>query len=168
MRRLPILMMLISCASVPERPADLPVLRPASPQVEALVRVAIGERYRAGDIPDQNLIQGKDTVFIFNEMETSAYLLSQASVPTSQATRFVLVGRTEARDLAYGSRLGLHLVQVDHIEIKEDRASLRIGVDVYPDPTSGGVRLCCCSARAQFGRKANTWEFVKWSDKICY
>ncbi len=101
MRRQGILIALVlvaaSCATAPERPSYLPPLRPASPEVESLVKTAIGERFRAGDIPDQGLLKGQGIVFVFNEMEEVGLLLGPGAVPDG---KFALINRTEARDRA--------------------------------------------------------------------
>src|SRR5256885_3369039 len=122
------------CATVAERPADLAPLRPAPAQVEALVRAVLSDRFVARDIPDQNLLDGQDPVCLFDEMERSAYHFGSASLSNVAGKHFVLVTRTQARDLAYG-RSGLWLLEVDDVEVNDSRAKLRIGVSAYPDVT---------------------------------
>jgi hypothetical protein len=161
--------LLVSCATTAsQQTASSPALRPAPPEVEALVRAAIADRYQASDIPDQALLQGKDAVHVFDEMKRSGYVLSAAAVPKIPSTNLVLVGRARARDLARGTGSGLHFIEVDDVRIEGDRASLKMGVGVYPDPAFEGAQLCCCSARAELARDGAAWQFRDWGERVCF
>jgi hypothetical protein len=131
------------------------------------VRVALSDRFRARDIPDQNMLGDHDPVYLFDEMERSAYRLSPAALPAVAGKHFALVARTEARDLAYGRR-GLWFLEVDAVELSGARAKLRIGVSAYPAATKdlvyGGG-----SADAEFNRGPDgNWEFASWGPTLWY
>jgi hypothetical protein len=154
-----------ACASPPVRPPDLPLLKSAPPAVEALVSAAVSDRFRAGDIPDQNLVTDGSPVYLFNELERSGYQLGPAALPKVPGLRFAQVNRTEARDLAYG-RGGLWMVEVDDVEIAGERAHLTIGVLAYPDVTKDAVH-CGGQAEAEFRRRGDgAWEFVSWGPTL--
>ena len=161
-----VLALLASCASAPPRSSDLRRLRPAPAAVNEFVRTAIADRYRAGDIPDQNLVQD-NTVYVFVEMGKSGYILDQSAVPRLPNARAVLVDRTRARDLAYGAK-SLSMIEVDDVRIDDNGAALRLGVAIYRDPTDNLIILCCCSAKAEFSRKGTGWQFLQWSGWICH
>lgn len=144
-------------------------MRPIPDQVAVFVRAAIADRHQAGDIPDQNLIEGQDPVLIFEEMEQSAYQLSDKALPAGGKTRFALVGRIAARDRAYGTRSGTTMIEVDRVEVGADTASLVLGIGMYPDVSQPNfIMMCCCSARANFRLRDGQWSFVGWGEKNCF
>jgi hypothetical protein len=155
----------MACASIAERPADLAPLKPAPQEVDAFVRVALSDRFAAGDIPDQNLVADHNPVYLFDEMERSAYQLSPAALPEVAGKKFALATRTQARDLAYG-RSSLCLLEVDGVELSGDRARLRIGVSTYPDVTKS-LMYGGGSAEAEFRRGSDgKWMFVTWGPTL--
>jgi hypothetical protein len=150
-----------ACATLAERPADLAPLKPAPQEVDAFVRAALSDRFAAGDIPDQNLVADHNPIYLFDEMERSAYQLSPAALPEVAGRRFALVTRTQARDIAYG-RGGICLLEVDGVELSGDRARLRIGVSAYPDVTKS-LMYGGGSAEAEFRRGTDgKWIFATW------
>ena len=159
---LPLLLLgALACARAAQRPADLAPLRPAPAEVETFVGAALADRFAAGDIPDQELVSEEDPVYVFEEMERSAYRLGAAALPRVEDTRFALLTRTQARDLAYGRR-GLALIEVDDVEITGDQAKLTMGVSTYPDVTRE-MHYGSGSGPAEFRRGADgEWSFVGW------
>jgi hypothetical protein len=161
-RFLPLLLLgALACARAAQRPADLAPLRPAPAEIETFVGAALADRFAAGDIPDQELVSEQDPVFVFDEMERSAYRLGAAALPQLDDTRFALLTRTQARDLAYGRR-GIALIEVDDVEIIGDQAKLTMGVSNYPDMTRD-LHYGSGSGPAEFRRDADgEWSFVGW------
>jgi hypothetical protein len=160
--------MSLACSHRQHRaPVVLP-MRPIPDQVAAFVRVAIADRHQAGDIPDQNLIDGQDPVLIFAEMEQSAYQLTDQALPAGGKTRFALIDRTAAHKRANGSG-GATMIEVDRVEVSADTASLVLAIGIFPDASQPGfMMMCCCSARANYRLRGGQWSFVGWGEKTCY
>jgi hypothetical protein len=138
-------------------------------EVASFVRAAIADRYKAGDIPDQNLIAKDDSVLVFDEMEESGYQVSNQALPSIDGIRFALVDRTAARDRAYGTHRGTYMLEVDRVEMGSDTERLKIGIGVYPDiAMPNAVWMCCCSAAASFRLLDGQWSFVAWDSEICH
>jgi hypothetical protein len=160
---------LSACAHEAQRPADLAPLRPIPADVAAFVRAAVADRFRAGDIPDQNLIAGQDPVLVFDEMETSAYRMGGAALPQVRGARFALIDRTAARDRAYGTGSGTFMIEADSVELRGTTASLKLGIGIYPDVSAANfVVMCCCTARANFRWLGGQWSFDGWGERTCF
>ena len=158
----------LGCARNVPRPTGLPRQRAAPEEVESLVRTAIASRFRAADIPGEDLLEGTDPVLVFEEMQQAGYTLSPAALPSETGPGFHMISRGEAQELAYGTFNGLALIAVDEPEIVNDRAALKMGVGSYPDVRAGWTPIWHCWATAEFLQMPQGWTFVRWSDPGCY
>jgi hypothetical protein len=153
------LALLLSCAGLSGRPADLPPLRAAPQQVEAFVAAILADRFAAGDIPDQGLVMHDEPIFLFNEMEAKGYLLGAASLPVVPGKEFRLLGRHGGDGILHGTRVADFMIFVDRVALSWEVATILVGVRDDSDVLA--------SAWATFYRRGVRWSFVRWSD-TCY
>lgn len=135
--------------------------------VQAFVRAALMDRFRANDIPDYKVLGTSHRIGIRSSMPEAAMLLTDASLPDVDGYAFFLLSPSEAQTTADRRSETVAFITVDRPVLEGDTATVWLGVDVAAPTHPNTIRLCCCSGKAEYRRIRDGWSFVKWSTMIC-
>jgi len=141
--------------------------RPVSSDTEHFIRAAIADRFKAGDIPDLNLLPDRTRVLVRKELVDAKVTLTADALPNLPAMTFEIISLQEAEALARRTGRDVVYLTVDNPCIDGDAATISFGIDVAMPRKAGMVNLCCCTGRAEYRLRAGTWVFVKWRQMIC-
>ena len=166
-RLLAIAVVVASAARVAAAFSQNDAVRAATSEIEDLVRQALDDRFKAGDIPDLELLQERAHVLVLKEMPRARLQLSARALPTIAGTEFELIGADEASARAERSRKDVVYLTVNDPRIEGAAAFLWLGVDLAVPSKAGVVKMCCCAGRAEFRRAGDRWVFVKWAAMTC-
>jgi hypothetical protein len=141
--------------------------RVATPDIEALVKQAVEDRFGARELPDGNLLGKATRIALLEEMPDAGLKLSRGALPQRAGYEFVLISVVAAQ--AEADRVGrpVYFITVDRPSIIEDTATISLGVDVVSPREPKSIKMCCCTGQAQFRRAGGRWTFVKWAQMIC-
>ena len=139
----------------------------ATAEVEDLVRQALDDRFKAGDIPDLDLLEERAHVLVLKEMPRPRLQLSARALPKIAGTEFELIGANEASARAERSRKDVVFLTVNDPRIEGAAAFVWLGVDLAMPSKAGVVKMCCCTGRAEFRKADGRWVFVKWGGMTC-
>jgi creatinine amidohydrolase len=141
--------------------------RPAGRDIEALVRQALEDRVRAGDIPDFQLLGGTRRIGVRRELPLAGLTLGPDALPRIDGYEFYLVSAATAQADADRTKEKIRFVTVDRPSIAAETATIWMGTDfVSPaDPTM--IKMCCCEGRATFRHAGERWVFVEWTTTRC-
>ena len=140
---------------------------PVSADTEHFIRAAIADRFKAGDIPDLNLLPDRTRVLVRKELVDAKLTLTADALPNLPATTFEMISLQEAETLARRTGRDVVYLAVDNPHIDGDAATISIGIDVAMPSKVGVVKMCCCTGRAEYRNRAAMWVFVKWRQMIC-
>lgn len=141
-------------------------LHAASPDVDAFVRHALLDRWAARDIPDIGLLAARRRVFVLREMFHARLLLSAKTVPRTAGTEFEFVALTELQANARRSRDVVYFIALDDPDVRDDAASVTVGVDLVA-PAEPAITTCCCTTSVHYVRRDGRWAFVKSNGGTC-
>ena len=141
--------------------------RMATPDIDALVKQAVEDRFAAKDLPDGNLLGKATRIAIREEMPEAGLTLSRAALPQRDGYSFVLISGAAAQAEADRTGRPVYFITVDQPSISGDTATLSLGVDVVSPREPKTINMCCCTGQGQFRRTGGRWTFVKWAQMIC-
>ena len=138
----------------------------ASPEIDAFVRQAFEELLDSGDIPDFALVSRLARIPVRQDVSPELSLGPDA-LPKRPPREFFLI--TEAALQSEANRTGetYRFLFISSPTIDGETASLHIGSGILLPRESRQIRLCCCSATAEFRRAVERWTFVRWTMRIC-
>jgi len=148
------------------RPQPRNAFPEASAQIQDLVRDAIADRFRAGDIPDINLLPDRSRVLVRRELPSDSVQLTERALPKLTGSRFELISFADAQVMTAATAHDVVYIVVDAPRIEDDTATISLGVD-FVAADKAALKMCCCSGRARFRRKADHWSFADWSSISC-
>src|SRR5439155_1428444 len=125
---------------------------------------ALADRFKAGDIPDINLLPDRTRVLVRKELVDAKLTLTADALPNLPATTFEIISLQEAETLARRTGRDVVYLAVDNPHIDGDAATISLGIDVATHSNAGVVKMCCCTGRAEYRKRAGTWVFVKWRE----
>jgi hypothetical protein len=156
-----------SIAAAPARQSGSQWAPATAPEpIQAFVKAALADRFRAKDIPDLQMLDASQPIGIRTVMPQARLTLTDA-VPAVDGYRFFLLSPADAQAAADKDAKPIAFVTVDQPAITGDSATISIGVDMALPAGSRLVKLCCCTGSAEFRRGPAGWTFVKWSTMVC-
>ena len=157
----------VSCTLFDSTFAQPIELRPATSEIESLVRQALEDRLEEEDLPDLGLLGKSTRIAVRQELPATGLRLSQSALPSRDGYDFHLISVRDAQSEAERTQMAIYFITVDRPTIAGDTATIWLGVDfVFPtDPNL--VKSCCCVGEAHFRRVEHRWKFSKWGRGGC-
>ena len=102
--------------------------RTVSSDTEHFIRAAIADRFKAGDIPDLNLLPDRTRVLVRKELVDAKLTLTADALPNLPATTFEMISLQEAETLARRTGRDIVNLTVDNPHIDGDAATISLTI----------------------------------------
>jgi len=143
------------------------VLRPASAEVDVLIREALEDRLAARNLPDMGFLGTSTRVSIREEMPSAGLRIGVKAVPQTLGSEFRLTSLSALQSEADRISTAVYFIAVDSPVITGELATVWLGVSMVLPDKPGVVMLCCCAAEGQFRRVDGRWTFGRWMRRTC-
>ena len=144
-----------------------PTQMPCSEEVQALASAALAYIVEARDLPDFQLLADDRPILVSSHIGGLTCELQDEILPASLALPMRLASPAQLQSAANVDGRAQYVDMSNARGFEGTQASLTIGVGMLlPEDSNQGL-LCCCSARATFGKVGGTWVFTGWTSSVC-
>jgi len=122
-------------------------------------------------LPSRGLLPSKGTILVREEIEGSRFVVTKRALKEPGPWSIRPYRRLQQQ--ADTTRKSVYFVIVDAIVINQDRAVLKVGVDITSpppdDPKLVSIQTCCCWGTDHYQRdNTGRWRFLKRDNVKCY
>jgi hypothetical protein len=140
----------------------------APAEIQTLVRQAIEDRIRAGDVPDLDLRFGRNrNLHIRREISRANLLLADDALPHVEGFTFSILTKAELQAESDRLNQSSMFIIVNAAGIQNDTATVELGTDILLPTTSKAGKLCCCIGAGSFKRAVLGWTLDHWGSIVC-